>query len=179
MPTRHVARFVPLRGARVAAYLITLLIASVSADAASLGEAHYRIAVAGDQFSGTMQVAAAFDLKRSQDREAKRLRFEVGVFDDGNETRPFLSVGPVWRRALGESRYFVELGISPTLIAGSKFQSEDLGGNFHFTSALVFGAKFRGGGLIALRLQHLSNGGLRGVNPGMDMLGITFTFFGR
>jgi uncharacterized membrane protein YdcZ (DUF606 family) len=30
--------------------------------------------------------------------------------------------------------------------------------------------------LVALRLQHISNGGLNDANPGMDMLGLNFAF---
>src|SRR5690606_9852583 len=107
-----------------------------------------------------------------------RLRLEVGVFEDGENTRPFLSLGPVWHRPVGQSRYFTELSISPTLIAGSTFQGEELGGDFHFTSALVFGTAIGSRGVVALRLQHTSNGGIRDTNPGMDMLGITFSLVG-
>lgn len=168
-----------LRAVRVFALLATLLLGSLSAHAANLDDTRYRVAVAGDRFSGTTQVAAAFDVQRWRHWGADRLRFEVGVFEDGENTRPFLSLGPVWHRPIGQSRYFTEFSISPTLIAGSRFQGEELGGDFHFTSALVLGAMIRRRGFVALRLQHTSNGGIRDTNPGMDMLGLTFTFFGR
>lgn len=172
-------KHIPLRQAPVAALLTTLLLGSMSAEAGSLGKAEYRVAIAGAQFSGTAQIAAAFRVQAWQYWDAERLELAVGVLDDGDRIRPFLSVGPVWHWPMGQSRYFVEFGISPTLIAGSKFQHEDLGGNFHFTSALVFGAEIGRRGFVALRLQHTSNAGLRDTNPGMDMLGISFSFFGR
>lgn len=168
-----------LRKAPVAALLTTLLLGSISAHAGNLGKAVYRVAIAGDQFSGTTQVAAVFHVQSWQLWGADRLELTVGVLGDGNRTRPVLSVAPVWHRAIGQSRYFLEFGIGPTLLGGSTFQGRDLGGNFHFTSALVFGAGIGRRGFVALRLQHTSNGGLRDVNPGMEMLGITFGFVGR
>jgi hypothetical protein len=179
---------------RVAALLAALLLGSLPAAHAQvlaqglaqglahgLGDARYRIAVADDRerFSGTTQVAAAFDAMGWERWGADRLRLEVGVFEDGENTRPFLSLGPVWHRPLGSSPYFAELSVSPTLIGGSTFQDEELGGNFHFTSAVVLGARFSDHGFVALRLQHTSNGGLRETNPGMDMLGISFAFTGE
>ncbi|HLT92269.1 MAG TPA: acyloxyacyl hydrolase [Woeseiaceae bacterium] len=159
--------------------MAVLLLGSLSAHAGGFEDARYRVAVADDRFSGTTQVAAAFDVRQWRRWGADWLRFEVGVFEDGENTRPFLSLGPVWHRPLGQSRYFTELSISPTLIAGSTFQGEELGGDFHFTSALVFGTRVGGRGVVALRLQHTSNGGIRETNPGMDMLGITFSFVGH
>ncbi len=89
-----------------------------------------------------------------------------------------MSFGPVWRQPINSRFLFVELGFSPTVIAGSSFNGRDLGGNFHFTSSASIGATFgaREISSIALRIQHTSNAGLNNTNPGLDMIGLNFNF---
>ncbi len=85
---------------------------------------------------------------------------------------------PVWRLPINSRSLFVELSISPTLIGGSSFNGRDLGGNFHFTSAAAVGKTFglRDAFSLSLRIQHTSNAGLSSINPGMDTVGLNFSF---
>ena len=89
-----------------------------------------------------------------------------------------MSLGPVWRIPVNYSSLFIELGISPTLLGGSTFNGRDLGGNFHFTSSATIGKTFgaRDAVSLSLRIQHMSNGSIKSTNPGMDMIGLNFTF---
>jgi len=73
--------------------------------------------------------------------------------------------------------FYVEFGISPTLLGGSSINGSDLGGSFHFTSSAAIGTTFGAMGAVAftLRIQHTSNGGLSSDNPGMDMVGLNLS----
>lgn len=158
------------------AILITLNCQTVYAN--TLLPTTYRVSVASDKFSGTSQVAAAFNLGAASRIRARRLELVVGTTSSSYETRPFVSFGPVWRLTRFDRRLFVELGFSPTFFAGSSFNNRDIGGNLHFTSSanvgLTLGA--RRVSSLSIRVQHTSNGGLNATNPGMDMIGINFTF---
>lgn len=156
--------------------LITLNYQAAYGD--TIRPAAYRVSVAGDKFSDTWQAAATFHLRAPRRIRAKRLELAVGTVSTSNETRPFVSFGPVWQIPTTNRRLFFELGFSPTLFAGSTFNNRDLGGNLHFTSSVTIGTTFgaRDASSISLRIQHTSNGGLNNANPGMDMIGIDFAF---
>ena len=145
--------------------------------AASLKAADYRIAVAGDKFEDTVQVAVAFKMRPPRRLRANRLELAVGTISTSRDNSAFVSLGPVWRLPFKNDAIFVDLGFSPTLIVGgTSFNGRDLGGNFHFTSSIAVGANFGrfDAASVSLRVQHTSNGGLGSTNPGIDMIGINF-----
>lgn len=127
------------------------------------------------RFDRTWLVAAVFHSNTPRFLRAHRVEVATGLNGSGNRARPFVSAGPVWRIGMPR-RLFVELGFSPTLLGGSSFQGTDLGGNFHFTSSAAIGRDLGRGRLIALRIQHTSNGSIRRVNPGINMAGLSITF---
>lgn len=124
----------------------------------------------------TRLLAAAWYIEAPSWTRVSRMEIAVGIIDGSGQGRLFASVGPVWRLNRAQTPFFVELGFSPTALGGSTLGSHELGGNFHFTSSLAFGRDFRRGPLarVALRVQHLSNGGLRHANPGLDHIGLSF-----
>lgn len=138
----------------------------------------YRAGVASDKFADTYQFATTFTVPIKSRFRTDRVELAFGVFGSPSGNRPFVSFGPVWQLPIGHSPLFLELGVSPTLLAGSSLDGRDLGGVFHFTSSATFGANFgqRGSKRIALRIQHTSNGGLHRTNPGIDMIGISVAF---
>lgn len=158
--------------------MTSITLNGLNANAASLGRPDYRVAVAGDRFSDTWQFAAAFKLRPPRRIRARHIELAFGALSTSQETRPFVSLGPVWRWSNARENLLVDFGISPTLIARSTFNGHDLGGNFHFTSAAAVGAKLgrRGALAVSLRIQHVSNAGLGRTNPGMDIIGLNFTF---
>lgn len=112
-----------------------------------------------------------------------RLSFEAGRFLTASETRYFVSLGPSirivndrWRAPL-----FIDLGLTPTVIGGSTYGDQDLGTSLNFTSHIGLGIKLGRTRQqeIRLRYQHISNGGLGDVNPGVDMIGLDFVFWGQ
>jgi len=160
----------------IAMILITLN--NSNAWAAPVAPTDYRVVAAGDTFADITQFAVAFRMRPPRRLRARYLELAIGTISTSQENIAFVSLGPVWRLPIDSRSLFVELGLSPTLIAGSSFNGRDLGGNFHFTSSASIGATFgaRENISIALRVQHISNGGLRSTNPGMDMIGLNLTF---
>ena len=93
----------------------------------------------------------------------------------------FISLGPSYRMNLTEndwSRWFADFGTHPTYVSRTYFDGKPLGGKFFFTSYLGLGAYLdrRRNTSLTLRYQHISNGGLSHTNPGVDMVGLTFSY---
>ncbi len=158
--------------------MISFTLHGANVRAANLGTTDYRVATASKKFEDTSQFAVAFRMRPPRRLRARHIELAVGAISTSQETRPFVSIGPVWRLPINNRRLFVELGFSPTLITGSSLSGRDLGGNFHFTSSASIGATFgtRQNISLALRVQHTSNGGLSSTNPGLDMIGLNFAF---
>ena len=112
-----------------------------------------------------------------------RLSFEAGRFLKDSEKRYFISFGPGIRIASDrwETPLFLDLGLSPTVIGGSNYGDANLGTSLNFTSHIGIGMKFGRTKRheVKLRYQHISNGGLDEVNPGLNMIGLDFVFWGR
>ena len=124
----------------------------------------------------TYQVAAAYRLRAPRPLRAHHLEVAVGVVSAADEQRPFFSVGPVWRFPIASGRHYVDLGFSPTILSGTQVGDRDLGGHLHFTSSVAYGLRFGpvDAYSVRLRVQHTSNGGLNGNNPGLDLVGFDF-----
>ena len=162
----------------LAMVMLTCAFNGANARAESLAPSEFRILAAGQKFSGVRQYAVTFKLRPPRRLRSKYLELAVGSISSTTESRAFVSFGPVWRLPFARKAAFVDLGFSPTLISGSRFDGRDLGGHLHFTSSVSIGVKFGGRQPIALalRAQHTSNGGLSDTNPGIDMVGLNFTF---
>ena len=158
--------------------MISFTLNGLNAQAANVVASDYRVVAASAKYNNTTQYAVAFRMRPPRRLRARHLELAIGAISTSQETRPFVSLGPVWRLPIRSRSLFVELGFSPTLIAGSSLNGRDLGGNFHFTSSASIGATFgaRKNISIALRVQHTSNGGLSSTNPGLDMIGLNFAF---
>ena len=158
--------------------MISFSLNSSNTSAATVAPTDYRIVAASSKFDNTTQFAVVFKIRPPRRLRARRLELAIGTISTSQESIAFVSLGPVWRWPIDSRSLFVELGLSPTLIAGSSFNGRDLGGNFHFTSSASIGATFgaRENISIASRIQHISNGGLSSTNPGMDMIGLNLTF---
>ena len=156
--------------------MISFTLHGANLSAANLGTTEYRVATASKKFENTSQFAVAFRMRPPRRLRARHVELAVGAISTSQETRAFVSLGPVWRLPINHRLPYVELGYSPTLIAGSSLNGRDLGGNFHYTSSASIGATFgaRENISLALRVQHTSNGGLSSTNPGLDMIGLNF-----
>ncbi len=105
---------------------------------------------------------------------------EGGRFESESEHRYFVSFGPSIRLISDAHRVplFVDVGSSPTVIDGSKYGDDEFGTSFNFTSHVALGLRFgqTKNQVVKLRYQHISNGGINNINPGVNMVGIDFSF---
>lgn len=129
------------------------------------------------RINDTTLVGATFNFHPPRRFGIDRLEATLGGIATAEESRPFVSFGPVWRTPIHRDAVYAEFGISPTLLGGSSVNGSDLGGNFHFTSSASIGITFGATSAfaLALRIQHTSNGGLSSDNPGMDMVGLNLS----
>lgn len=167
-----------LNALSLALVMLSCAISSANARAQTLAPHDYRILAASDKFDGVRQYSVAFEIRPPRRLRSRHLELAIGALSSENGNQPFVSLGPVWRLPLTQQATFIEFGFSPTLISESTIGGRDLGGNFHFTSSIAFGATFGRRQQIALsiRAQHTSNGGLDDTNPGLDMFGINIAF---
>lgn len=165
-------RWTPLLDALV---LIASLFAAVDADASErLPDLRFGTAYQG-KFDADIYTAA-WQVGAPAWSRAHRLELAAGVITSRAASRPFGFIGPVWRIASRRRASFFEFSFGPTLIGGSTIDGRELGGNLHFRSALALGL-FAGRTIeISMRIEHVSNGGLRDDNPGLDAVGIGFAF---
>jgi hypothetical protein len=110
-----------------------------------------------------------------------KLDFTAGLLERGSDSSLFVSFGPTYRFNMKRSepgRWFMEIGSHPTYVSESQFGGKPLGGQFFFTSYLGLGAYLdrQRKTCLLLRYQHTSNAGLSDTNPGVDMLGLTFSY---
>ncbi len=160
----------------------TLVLASVflgghDARAAEAVFSGVRVAKSFDKFNDVWQISAVARLRPPRRLRAEHLEFAAGAFSSPTKTRPFASLGPVWKFRNRSQRLSLALGFSATLLGGSTLADRDLGGNLHFTSSVTLGAHFgrQREYELALRVQHTSNGGLNSTNPGLDAVALTFS----
>lgn len=165
-PLRHLA----------ALGLLLFSFSAMPAPAQGFVPSEYRNSVAGDKFDDVEQFALVFPGRPTSFLRADRIEFAVGAISDKSRNRLFVSLGPVWRLPFPDSAAFVEFGFSPTWIDSPILNDRDLGGHFHFTSAVSVGIDVgaQQNLSLALRVQHTSNGGLNETNPGLDMIGLNF-----
>lgn len=178
MSEQQLKRFRFMIGPLLAASLAASLMHAEVANADIFVPDGYRVTVADKKFDDTRQFALVYEAIAPRGIGASHLELAVGAIGSSNDSRALLSVGPVWQLPLRTDRFALQVGFSPTLISGSTFDGRDMGGNLHFTSSASFVANFGATHNIsvALRIQHISNGGLSSNNPGMDMFGLTISY---
>lgn len=103
----------------------------------------------------------------------------IGLIDDSRENGvQMVAFGAEVERHFpvldGWLQPFVMLGFAPTVLSDAALGERVIGGEFHFTSAVMAGVTvLRPGGVrLAYRLQHTSNGGTHSENPGVDLSGV-------
>ena len=141
------------------------------------------------KFSGLRQhgIFVRFPVRSKSDRFwlPSSIDITAGWLERARDTASFVSVGPTYRMKLSEnewSRWFADFGAHPTYVSQTRFDGRPLGGKFFFTSYLGLGAFLsrQRNTSLTLRYQHTSNGGLSKQNPGVDMVGLTLSYyFGR
>lgn len=156
--------------------LAPVLLGSLNARAAGPWPAGVRVTKATQKFDDVWQFGAIYPLRPPRRLRARYLELALGALSTPAETRPFVSLGPVWDLGNRSQVLVFEFGFSATLLGGSTFAGRDVGGNLHFTSSVTLGTRFgrERAYALALRVQHTSNGGLNSTNPGLDAIGLNF-----
>ena len=137
-----------------------------------------RVATAFGGYPDVRVVEAGWQRAAPAWTRASRLDVTIGAINDARRARPFAAIAPVWSLARPGRNFFAEFSIGPAILGGSRVAGRELGGNFHFRSSLALGMTFRSRrpARLALRVSHISNGGIRESNPGLDYVGISFSF---
>jgi hypothetical protein len=100
----------------------------------------------------------------------------VGWLSDGHENGFIGTIGPLVEVGRGHFPLTLELGADPTLLSKHHFPSRDFGDNFQFTSHLGLNWRFNDHFTIGVRVQHMSDGGITPINPGINMEMLTCRF---
>lgn len=137
----------------------------------------FRLLTAYQSRTDVYQLGATWALPSAGWLRADRTEVTLGIISGAGKSRSYYSFGPVWRLNAHHRTYSLEFGFSPTILGGAGVGGEDLGGVVQFTSSLAvsraIGRSERNA--FAIRIQHLSNGGLNHDNPGLDTVGLSFT----
>ena len=100
------------------------------------------------------------------DVAAGQWKSDTGTMHEG-------SVTPVLRWAPGDRGGYFEGGIGLHLLSDSHVSSDvDFSTRFQFGDHLGAGYRWGDGYDLSVRLQHISNGGMRNPNPGMNFLAV-------
>jgi len=97
------------------------------------------------------------------------LEANAGLLRGGGESAFVGSIGPGIYFTGIEDKIDISMGINPTIISKHEFGDEDLGGPIAFTSHIGLNLNIVPNFTIGYRLQHMSNGVIYDVNPGLNM----------
>lgn len=72
--------------------------------------------------------------------------------------------------------FYLEVGSGPTMLSRSEFAGRDLSTRFQLGSHLGTGFLINKAHRIGIRYSHYSNANIKKPNPGLDLLGLTYTY---
>lgn len=90
---------------------------------------------------------------------------------DGDHAIVF-AVGPTLEYPLRVDGWHLSLGIQPTLFSDYESDNRNLGGPFEFTSHIGLRWYPEADWYFGARVQHTSNAGIYGTNPGVDLFAV-------
>lgn len=107
-----------------------------------------------------------------------RLDASLGWLGDRTDNAAIGTLGPSLLIFHGTFPVTLEGGIGPTLLSQHDFGVKDFGIKLQFTSHVGLNWDITSCVRLSYRFQHMSNGGLSGHNPGLNMhlLGISYLF---
>jgi hypothetical protein len=97
------------------------------------------------------------------------LEGNAGALVGGGDTGLVVSLGGGFYLDGFEDTIEISAGFNPTYISQSDYGDEDFGGPIQFTSYLNINFIIKKHFSIGYRLQHMSNAGLYGNNPGVNL----------
>lgn len=93
----------------------------------------------------------------------------AGWISDGDTSAFVGSIGPLAELGKGRFPITLEGGAAPTFLSQHRFSSRDFGDNFQFTSHIGLNWRISDHFTAEARFQHMSNGGITHLNPGVNM----------
>lgn len=123
-----------------------------------------------DSYEISSTIASPWTWKLGEKRHL-RLDFEagIGVLHREGTTGGFARVAPLLD--LSKDGFPVSLFVTtgPVLLTEDNYDGFDLGGYFHFASAIGMQWRLHDGWSVSYRIQHISNVGISSPNPGLDL----------
>ena len=98
-----------------------------------------------------------------------RLDSSAGWLGNPYRDAAVLTLGPSLLLQREDFPLSFEAGSSPTLLSDDDFVTKDFGDLFQFTSHVGFNLDLTRRVRLGYRFQHMSNGGISGNNPGLNL----------
>ncbi len=89
-----------------------------------------------------------------------------------DERTVWVGYGARWQRQWRD--VFLEASLMPGLYAAG--DGPEIGGALHFRSGVAVGYRFDNGGTVALTIDHRSNADIQEHNPGLETVGLRYSF---
>lgn len=74
------------------------------------------------------------------------------------------------------NRFYVEVGVGPTLFTRTRVAGENISTAFQFGDQIGVGAYLSDHSRLGLRYSHFSNGSIKTPNPGMGVFQVLYTY---
>ena len=102
----------------------------------------------------------------------------LGILDGNGTTAGLVHFGFAAFFELDDFPLRFVLSTGPTLLSEDEFDDFDIGGHFQFTSAAGLDWEVMDEWSLGYRYQHISNAGLEGTNPGLNLhvLALSYDF---
>ena len=98
-----------------------------------------------------------------------RINLSAGALRSGDDTGFIGSAGPSITLSMVQDRFFLDGGISATLLSEHKFGDENFGGPIQFISHIGLRFKLSDNLGVGYRFQHMSNASIYNRNPGLEL----------
>lgn len=113
--------------------------------------------------------------ERSSWHVARYLDLAAGGWDNGQRTVYDLGLTPVFRLERASGSPYLEAAIGFHALSDLDFgHGRETSTRFQFGDHVGFGFRLSAHNELTFRLQHLSNGGIRNPNPGINFLQVRF-----
>jgi hypothetical protein len=126
--------------------------------------------VSFESYEVSATIASPWAWKLGQ-RADLRMDFEagLGVLHGEGTTGAVARVAPLLDLSTEGLPVSLFVTTGPVLLTEDHYGDLDLGGYFHFASAIGLKWRLRDGWSVAYRIQHISNAGISSPNPGLDL----------
>ncbi len=105
-----------------------------------------------------------------------RLDFSGGWLGTSAAETAVITLGPSFLLRKGASPLSLEAGSSPTVLSNYDLITKDFGDPLQFTTHFGINFDFAKRFRIGYRFQHMSNAGISGNNPGLNLHMIKFSY---